>query len=154
MSGDFAIYAQRETTVPLAEILTAMRSRSVPVEWQSTFSSEQLEIESWTRGRFYPEGNTDSHSQISVSTEKLEEYMRSEALIDLDSDFHREALVAAQSLYQIATTGSAKSKNKRILANLIDVLAEMSNGLILDVETNHFYTPEEYRTQIFPSADE
>ncbi len=154
MSRDVNVYARKEATIPIDEILAQMRARGIPVDWKTDpfveFFTGSHAPGAWTAGYFLPEGSTDTKSQISISTKAIEKGT-AERLVaaykDVITEPQREALFAARTLYQLSAGWVSNEERERILVNLADVLADLGDGLILDTQTNRFYDRTQYRNQ-------
>jgi hypothetical protein len=147
MARDVVVYTQRATPVAVDEIVDAMRVRGVPVEWRYTLLSERNRPV-WTAGSILPEGQ--SGPQVDVSHEAVEPWLRDEVLpayADGMSDAHRAAFMNARDAYQLKPAQRPTAGIERLLVTLADSLAEIGDGVILDIGAKRFLDRREYRAR-------
>jgi hypothetical protein len=147
MAHDVVVYTQRATPVTVDEIVGTMRARGVPVEWRYTLLSERNQP-AWTAGSVLPEGQPGP--QLDVSHEAVEPWMREEVLqayAGVLSDAHRTAFMTARDAYQLTPVQRPTAELERILVMLADGLAEIGDGVILDIGAKRFFDSREYRAR-------
>ncbi len=151
MSRDINIYSPKETIVSLDDIVAQMRIRKVPVEWQedplAAILNKSKTPGAWVAGTFIPEGHRDS--QIVISTKPLDAKVGQrlvKAYDDVLTESQRDAAQAAKTLYQISVRWTPDKERERVLVHLVDVVAGLSDGVILDTLTNQFYLRAQYQT--------
>jgi hypothetical protein len=145
--GELMLYAGRETRTPVAEIVAAMRARGTPVDWHAELLPEDPDPQRWNAG-YFTEGGQSTH-RVTISNDPLEQWARDEALeahADALSPSLRHRLEAARFSYRLTASDGSRT-SLRLLASLADTLAELTGAIILDLASDRFYEPDEYRAQ-------
>ncbi len=144
MSLDFAVYARAEERIPVSEIREAMRARGAALSWtpRSPSGVERLP------GELRPEGEGGESDWMDLSVSALDDLAR-DALVSSYglSGPHRAAVEAATLEYSVALPMSFDPRLERYVGHLLDVLAEKTQGVILDMQQNRFFDRTEYRTR-------
>lgn len=153
MSRDIIVYSHKVETIPLDDILAHMQARGVPVRWQPDpfvqFFTKKTPG-TWRAGLIVPEGDVAPEDNITIAVDALTQRVKRRlvtAYAQALSDPQREALLGARTSYKLSVTWLPHPRRERVLAHLVDVLADLGNGLILDTEHNQFYDRTQYRSQ-------
>src|SRR5262245_1085865 len=150
MSRDVSVYTRRSDAIPVEDILAGMRARGAPLVQRPGPLTERPGTSEWRSRHFYPEGGTDPQGQIAVSTEIFKELFRRSILSSFSERVtpdQRAAIEAAQRAYDLSAPSSvaADDPRERVLAALVDTLAELGDGVIIDATTNRVYDRQAYR---------
>ena len=145
MSHPMIVYTQQASTISIEDILAQMRARGVPVEWHYRLLSERGHPDNWTAGYFLPEGR--SQPQVTLAKEVVQAYLREEVLqayADVLTESQRQALLTAQTRYQLASYQTPDAERERMLVHVVHILADLGDGLILDIDAEQFYDRHSY----------
>jgi hypothetical protein len=146
MSRDINVYSPKDAAILPNEIVTQMAQRGVPIEWRFMLSSERKKPAQWTAGYIYARSEVDQQEPLSLSRVAIKSRLRASTIQFYQAvmtEHYRAALEAAKVVYQISVPLAV---DERLLVTLVDVLAEMSDGLILDTLPGRFYSLTEYRS--------
>jgi hypothetical protein len=128
---DIVIYAKKGEVVPLEDVLARLRELSTPALWRSM--SGGSDTADWSMG--YLDPVAEPGGTITISHEPVDDLMRAEALKAYavpPGEGVLEHLSQARVVYQLGVPFTRDPGRDRLLANLIDVLAEAGDGVIID----------------------
>jgi hypothetical protein len=148
MDAEVLIYGREKTTVPVDEIQVRMRTRGLPVAWQAKLVSGSGSSGTWRSGWFTPEGA--SEPRVKVVRETFGAGERDELLAvygDQLSGPQQAVLADAERAYRVEAGRERTDELDRLFANVVDVVAELADGLITDVHADRLYLPDEYRSR-------
>jgi hypothetical protein len=146
MSRDVVVYAKRGEVVPLEDILARLRRLGTPASWQSMFGGS--ETEGWSMGDLEPEPGPGG--AITISTEPVDDPRRQSALKAYAatlSESLRQHLSEARVVYQLSVPFTREPRRDRLLANLVETLAELGDGVIVDTATNRVEDLDTFRSR-------
>jgi len=146
MSRDAAVYARESAVISADAIRARMSAQGLQVQWHGV-APPGATAENWERGYFLAAGETDPRARVDVTVEALKDYLRQDAASGVGDERYRAAILAARTLYRFSVTWSADTERERVLVNLIDVVAELGDGLVLDMLADRFYDLREYRAE-------
>ncbi|OLE72178.1 MAG: hypothetical protein AUI36_01640 [Cyanobacteria bacterium 13_1_40CM_2_61_4] len=148
MGLEVNVYARRAEPISIDEIRDHMRKRGSPVTWKYAPLTEHLGPRRWLAGRFSSEAHPEA--EVVIGREDLSVRAREEvadAHRTALSPTQRKALLAGESRYGLGSEGTPEHEANRLLVQLVDVIAEQSDGLIHDVGEEQFFDREAFRTR-------
>lgn len=146
--AELMIFGKRATRVPIDAILAAVKDRHAQAEWHPGTTIKPADPESWYVGAFAQPGA--SEPEIAVSSTPLEQWARDEAI-----EAHDEALTpawrrhveASRFEYRLRIADNAATTNLRLLVKVADAIAELADGIILDLASERFFDRTAFRAE-------
>ena len=142
MPRDLFVYTRRESVISMDDLLSRMRARSLPLEWEEQLLTGEEDPGDWLAADLR---SKDDGAAVSISFEKVDDAVIEETLVahaDVLRERDREALAGARARYRLVP-GDADESGP-LLVNLADVLAKASGGLVCDLSEGRFYSASEY----------
>jgi len=144
MSMDFGVYPRRQQPVTPAEIVSGLRARGIEAVWESSRPREPDRAS----GHLRAADARQPSPAVDLSTEPLDPAHR-QSLIESYSSVltpaQTKALSAATAEQMVSAPWSQPVSASPFLAHLIDLLAELGDGLIIDMQTNETYDRSDFR---------
>lgn len=150
MTREVVIYAPEKGPISMRLILDELGARGLSSEWKSTFLSERGDLDNWSAGYIVPNG--ESAATVSAFTEDFEDYLREEIIESYENDLtnaQRQALGEATVSYRIKTDNGS-SRCETVVANVVEIIAANTKGLILDLVADQLLSIAEYRALYLP----
>ena len=148
MDGEVLIYGRETTTVSVDEVQARMRARGLPVAWQPKLVAGGGRSGRWRSGYFAREA--DSEPRVKVVRETFSAAERDQLLAVYASQLtgpRRAVLAGAEQAYRVEVGRERTDELDRLFANLVDVVAELADGLIVELHTDRLSLPDEYRSR-------
>jgi hypothetical protein len=149
MSHDILVFARKSKPMPIDQVLERLHQRQIPVEWSADAFAEAFRNPSrsggWVAGTM---SLPNREGAVTMSHEKLKRTAAKgvvSAYKDSLDAAKEEALLRATLLYRLSAGDLPMAPRERLLAGIAEVVAEMTDGLILDTQTNQVYDLSEYR---------
>lgn len=141
MPRDVFVYTARGSVVSMDDLLSRMRARGLPLEWEEQLLTGEEDPDDWVAADL----RSEAGAVVSVSFERVDEAVIEETLeghADVLRGRDREALSGARARYRLVPRGAGGGGP--LLANLVAVLARDSDGLVCDLGEDRFYSAGEY----------
>ena len=139
------IYARAAAQPSIDDIVARVRAVVPDAEWHARLGSERGRPLAWTSG-FFTLGDA-RRPEVSVTTEVMEDFHREE----LESEFSqqldgttREHLTSAARLYTVIQRGDASERLNQLFVAVVSAIAELIDGLVLDVNAGRFSRAGQY----------
>lgn len=150
MSQDYSVYARRDQ-VPVRDLIAALAERGMPLEWREDPFFPTEEGEPWQAAYVAPEGAPESgREEIGVESRPVTDVTREDVLDayrDALDDAGRAIVEVAPYRYRISAPADLDESRARLLTALIDGIAELGDGVIIDQQTNETYDRAAWRAR-------
>jgi hypothetical protein len=140
VSRDLVVYARNETPLSSDDVLSALRSAGMGVEWRQIAPRPETR-QPWRRAIVVWSEPGEGEQRLDVSTNPLGDEQRDYLAHHADLGAYRERVAAARRQYFIAAAPSARVD--RVARTLAKIIAERSDGVVHDTEADRFYDARE-----------
>ena len=146
MSRDIVVYAKRAEAITSEALLAALRAADHDVVWTPAFSRQPHRL----MGTLDVAGTADAANTVSLSGETV----AAEDAVELAESLSpvgvlaREGLLATRMQYLLSVSWDPSPACLHILADVIDELARVGDGVIYDAQKSCLVSRSEYRQML------
>lgn len=143
------IFSATASTIPIPEILAEAEARGLPLDWRSMFVSERGPAEELSVGWLTPRDKPEP--RIELARESFNEEVRAEVLEAVGERLSSSQLAILQTAEVAYRVDADRGPDADLLlANIVDIIASRTGGLVDDIDLGQFLELTEFRTRYAP----